>query len=189
MRPQLPRRMRRRSTSTRNKVRLLPFAAIFAVFLTGCQARQSEETSSWTVTDNGQVVASTRSDKQPVNPPEPSATGNIIDEAGALRPTQMRDLAMELRDLNQAGGPRMTVVLARPSSGESLEHLGWAVAGRPSGSDLVLMVDPEATTVRVEGALAPEQKARIATAMLDHLRAEQPAEAIRAAIAIVRDAL
>jgi uncharacterized membrane protein YgcG len=114
--------------------------------------------------------------------------GKIIDNANLLDAGDRNGLTQELAEINRLGGPEVTVVLVRPTSGESMEQIGWAVAGRPSGKAVVLLANPDSAAVRVEGAIAPDAKARIASAMQQQLRAKQPAEAVRGAIAVLRGA-
>lgn len=114
--------------------------------------------------------------------------GKIIDNANLLDAGDRNGLSQELAEINRLGGPEVTVVLVRPTAGESMEQIGWAVAGRPSGKAVVLLADPDSAAVRVEGAIAPDAKARIASAMQQPLRAGQPAEAVRGAIAVLRGA-
>ena len=112
--------------------------------------------------------------------------GRIIDNVGAIKAEQMNGLSQELAEIDRLGGPRVTVVLVQPTSGESLEQLGWAVAGRPSGKELVLLIDPGAAAVRVEGALDPGRKAQVAAAMQQQLKLKRAGNAVEEAIEILR---
>ena len=114
--------------------------------------------------------------------------GKIIDNVGAIKPERLNGISQELAEIDRLGGPQVTVVLVRPTSGESMEQLGWAIAGRPTGKQLVLLTDPETAVVRIEGALDSERKAQIAAVMQQQLTAKQPADAIQAAINILRGA-
>jgi hypothetical protein len=115
-------------------------------------------------------------------------TGKIIDTVGAIKADQLNSLSQELAEINQVGGPQVTVVLVRPTSGESMEQLGWALAGRPTGKAVVLLTNPDTAMVRVEGALDPERKAQIAAAMQQQMRLRRPVYAIQEAINILRGA-
>ena len=110
--------------------------------------------------------------------PQPAAraaqSGRIVDLAGALPPQEKAALASRLADSRL-----VTVVIVETGKAQSLEQIGWAVGG--SGGDrrsTLVLIDPETRQVRLEGELAPEEKAAVASAMRDDLVAGRVAAAL-----------
>jgi uncharacterized membrane protein YgcG len=164
------------------------------VLLAACKGKGDE--ASMTVVEN-EAVTATRSTTEvrmssgvdvrtASTPGAGEGTGKIIDDAGLIDAGEINAMSQELAEINRLGGPRVTMVLVRPTSGESMEQIGWALAGRPAGRALVLLADPGSGAVRIEGAVSPENKARIAVAMQQQLKTGKPTEALRGAIAILR---
>jgi hypothetical protein len=171
-------------------------SAIVLLFLTGCQMERKDEESTVTVTENRTVSVTTRSptftlgfgkasgqNQQPAS--AKSSNGTIIDQANALEPKDMQALAEEFAKHEEAGGPRMTLIMVRPTARESIEQLSWAVAGQPGQNGVTLLVDVDKAVVRIEGPFPPERKAAVASAMRADLVAKRYPEAARAALAAV----
>ena len=110
--------------------------------------------------------------------------GAIIDQAQVLSSTERTRLAARAGAISRGGRP-VTVVVLRQQAGTSLEQIGWAV-NRPgsSGRQLLMLVDPEQQSVRVEGAgVTPAQAAAVAGAMQPALGQRQLMTAIEAGLA------
>lgn len=101
-----------------------------------------------------------------VAPANAANKGRVIDLAEALSATERSALANRLVTLERNGRAPVTVVVMEAGADQSLEQIGWAVGGGRSDDDrLLMLVDPVAKRVRIEGALAAEQKALAAGAM------------------------
>jgi uncharacterized protein len=112
---------------------------------------------------------------------DPAVRGRVIDIADVLAPGQERALAAELAASEAEGGPKVVVVTVTPTAGDSLEHLGWAVGGRgPQAGKILLLVDPAARQVRLEGDLGADRKAELARAMAPALQRGDFASALSA---------
>jgi len=103
-----------------------------------------------------------------------SSRGRVIDTAQVLSDLEEKAIVDRLAALRETRGLSVVVVTLEPSSGDSMERIGWAVGGQnPAKGNtraLILLVDPKLSTVRIEGALSPEQRADIAGAMQGDLR-------------------
>lgn len=109
--------------------------------------------------------------------------GRIIDTAGVLSDLEEGAIAKRLASLRETRGLAVVLVTLVPSEGDSMERIGWAVGGheRAKAGDnrvLLLLVDPKLATVRIEGALSPEQRARVVGAMQSELREGRTGSAI-----------
>jgi uncharacterized membrane protein YgcG len=102
------------------------------------------------------------------------AKGRVIDTADVLSPDEEKAIAARL-----ASGRLIFVVTIVPSGGDSMERIGWAVSNSAAATKpLLLLIDPKQSSVRIEGELAPEAKAAVASAMQPGLRAGKVAEAV-----------
>lgn len=112
---------------------------------------------------------------------EPAADqgGRLLDLAEALDPDEETALARRLARQQQADGRPVMVVVIETGETQSLEQLGWAVGGGGSGiRPHLLLVDPAARRVRIEGDLRPEARAQVAAAMQSELTSGRVAAAI-----------
>ncbi|GLR47409.1 TPM domain-containing protein [Sphingomonas astaxanthinifaciens] len=102
------------------------------------------------------------------------AKGRVIDTAQVLSPAEEQAIAARI-----AGGRSIFVVTLVPAGGDSMERIGWAVSNSSAANrPLLLLVDPRQAAVRIEGELAPEKKAAVASAMQADLKAGKAAAAI-----------
>lgn len=113
--------------------------------------------------------------------------GRVIDTAGALSDLEKKAIGDRLDALRSTRGLAVVVVTVTPSAGDSMERIGWAVdgQGRSKGAGkraMLLLIDPKLATVRIEGALSPEQRATIAGAMQPELREGRIGSAIGRAL-------
>ena len=113
--------------------------------------------------------------------------GRVIDTAGVLSDLEKTAISKRLAALRETRGLAVVVVTLVPSDGDSMERIGWAVGGQKGAKAngqraLLLLVDPKLATVRLEGALTPEQRATIAGGMQSELREGRVGSAIGRAL-------
>ena len=114
-------------------------------------------------------------------------TGRVIDTAGVLSDLEKAAISKRLAALRETRGLAVVVVTLVPSDGDSMERIGWAVGGQRGAEAnqrraLLMLIDPKLATVRIEGALTPEQRATIAGAMQSELREGRVGSAIGRAL-------
>ncbi|WP_426267905.1 TPM domain-containing protein [Sphingomonas sp. LHG3443-2] len=113
--------------------------------------------------------------------------GRVIDTAGVLSALEEKTIAARLAALRETRGLTVVVVTLVPSDGDSMERIGWAVSGQRDAKAAakrasLLLIDPKLATVRIEGALPPEQRAAIVGAMQSELREGRVGSAIGRAL-------
>lgn len=109
-----------------------------------------------------------------------SQTGSrLLDTVGVLADDDAKAIAARLARGELATGRPVVVVTLVPQGGNSMEQVGWAISGDTVAKrTLLILVDPKQRVVRVEGQLAAEAKAAIASAMQSDLRGNRVAAAI-----------
>lgn len=119
----------------------------------------------------------------------PAATrGRVIDTADMLTDAEEQSVAGRLARLEARSGRKVTLVTIRPTDGDSMERIGWAVGGASGAGPLLMLVDADRRAIRIEGDLAPERKAAVAGAMQPGLRGEDLPSAVEAAAKVLEAA-
>ena len=111
--------------------------------------------------------------------------GRVIDVADVLTPRDEQHIAGLVSAFESRGGRKLVVLTVRPSSGDSMERVGWAVSGPQS--PLMMMIDPEQGSVRFEGSLPPERKAMVAGAMQGPIKSGRIAHAVAVGIGLLEE--
>jgi len=168
--------MRPRSTSTPSKpVRPFLLGGLLAGLAACGQAPGSD-----TVREADVTAANA-----PLNIVKVQVRGRVIDPAEALASAEKEAIAAKLAALEARSGQRVVVVAVSPGTGESMEQIGWAVSGDQAKGPVMMLVDPRRDTVRLEGPISPQRRARIAGAMQGALKADKVADAILAGIGVL----
>lgn len=96
----------------------------------------------------------------------------VIDQAGVLSGAEKGRIEQRSAAVSQAIGRKLTVVLLRPSHGDTLERVTWAISpGQGADRPLMLVVDVGSAAIRVDGATDAAAAAAIAAAVRDEVKA------------------
>jgi uncharacterized membrane protein YgcG len=98
---------------------------------------------------------------------------SVVDEASVLSASEKASLVQRGAAVSRAIDRKLTVVLLRPSEGDSLERVTWAISPAAGAEErpLLLVVDVDTGAVRVDGASSAGRAAAIAGAVRNEVKA------------------
>ncbi|WP_344695128.1 TPM domain-containing protein [Sphingomonas rosea] len=116
---------------------------------------------------------------QPARVADGALRGRVIDTADVLTPIEEKAIAGRLAALAANQKKAVVIVTVVPKNGDSMERVGWAVGGKTANpGTLLMLIDPQASSVRLEGELSPADRALVAAAILPDLREQRYGAAI-----------